>query len=216
VSRLKSSLPESLAASVKSAVAEWQTGGKMKRLWQRDASLWTGTDEANWLGWLDIVDEQIAQKDNLRKIADEVRGAGFKQVLLLGMGGSSLGPEVLQMTFGKLAGFPELHVLDSTDPAQVKAFENKIDIPKTVFIVSSKSGSTLEPNIFKQYFFALTKQAVGPDKAGSHFMAITDPGSKMQQVAEADHFRHIFYGLPSIGGRYSVLSNFGMVPAAVM
>jgi hypothetical protein len=120
------------------------------------------------------------------------------------------------MTFGRLAGFPQLHVLDSTDPAQVKTFENKIDIPKTVFIVSSKSGSTLEPHIFKQYFFALTKQAVGADKAGSHFIAITDPGSQMQQVAEADHFRHIFYGLPSIGGRYSVLSNFGMVPAAVM
>jgi len=216
VSRLKSSLPESLAASVKNAISEWQTGGKMKRLWQRDASLWTGTDEAHWLGWLDVVDRQIAQTDNLRKIADAVRGAGFKHVLLLGMGGSSLGPEVLQMTFGKPAGFPELHVLDSTDPAQVKTFENKIDIPKTVFIVSSKSGSTLEPNIFKQYFFALTKQAVGADKAGSHFIAITDPGSKMQQVAEADHFRHIFYGLPSIGGRYSVLSNFGMVPAAVM
>ncbi len=216
MSRLKSSLPESLAGSVKSAISEWPTGGKMKRLWQRDASLWTGTDEAHWRGWLDVVDQQIAQTDNLRKIADEVRGAGFKQVLLLGMGGSSLGPEVLQMTFGKLAGFRELHVLDSTDPAQVKTFENKIDIAKTVFIVSSKSGSTLEPNIFKQYFFELTKQAVGPDKAGSHFMAITDPGSKMQQVAEADHFRHIFYGSPSIGGRYAVLSNFGMVPAAVM
>jgi transaldolase/glucose-6-phosphate isomerase len=216
VSRLKSSLPESLAASVKSAISEWQTGGKMKRLWQRDASLWTGTDEAHWLGWLDVVDQQIAQLDNLRKIADEVRGTGFKHVLLLGMGGSSLGPEVLQMTLGKPAGFPELHVLDSTDPAQVKTFANKIDIPKTVFIVSSKSGSTLEPNIFKQYFFALTKQAVGADKAGGHFIAITDPGSKMQQVAEADQFRHIFYGLPSIGGRYSVLSNFGMVPAAVM
>jgi transaldolase/glucose-6-phosphate isomerase len=176
VSRLKSTLPESLAASVKSAISEWQTGGKMKRLWRRDASLWTGTDEAHWLGWLDVVDQQIAQREHLRKIADEVRGAGFKHVVLLGMGGSSLGPEVLRMTFGKLAGFPELHVLDSTDPAQVKVLENKIDIPKTAFIVSSKSGSTLEPNIFKQYFFALAKQAVGPNKAGSHFIAITDPG----------------------------------------
>src|SRR5260370_16927826 len=101
------------------------------------------------------------------------------------------------MILGKLAGLPELHVLDSTDPAEVKTFENKIDIPKTVFIVSSKSGSTLEPNIFKQYFFELTKQAVGPDKVGSHFMAITDPGSKMQQVAEPDHFRHIFYASSS-------------------
>ena len=120
------------------------------------------------------------------------------------------------MTFGRITHFPTLHVLDSTDPAQVKAFEHQIDIPKTLFIVSSKSGSTLEPNIFKQYFFERTKQAVGATKAGSHFIAITDPGSKMQQVAEADHFLHVFFGRPSIGGRYSALSNFGMVPAAVM
>jgi transaldolase / glucose-6-phosphate isomerase len=107
-------------------------------------------------------------------------------------------------------------VLDSTDPAQVKAFDDKIDIARALFIVSSKSGSTLEPNIFKQYFFERAKQAVGADKAGSHFIAITDPGSKMQQVAEGDRFRHIFFGRPSIGGRYSALSNFGMVPAAAM
>jgi hypothetical protein len=120
------------------------------------------------------------------------------------------------MTYGKIAGYPELHVLDSTDPAQIKSFEDRIDIKKTLFIVSSKSGSTLEPNIFKQYFFERVKQAIGADKAGSRFIAITDPGSKMQLVAEADRFRHIFFGLPSIGGRYSALSNFGMVPAAVM
>jgi transaldolase/glucose-6-phosphate isomerase len=122
----------------------------------------------------------------------------------------------LRMTFGKIAGYPDLHVLDSTDPAQVKAFEEKIDVARTLFIVSSKSGSTLEPNIFKQYFFELTKKAVGADRAGSHFMAITDPGSKMQKVAEGDQFRHIFFGRPSIGGRYSALSNFGMAPAAVI
>src|SRR5208283_4694783 len=146
----------------------------------------------------------------------EIWSAGFKDVLLLGMGGSSLCPEVLRMTFGKIAGFPDLHVLDSTDPAQVKAFENKVDIARTLFIVSSKSGSTLEPNIFKQYFFERTKQVVGITKAGSHFMAITDPGSKMQEVAEADRFLHVFFGRPSIGGRYSALSNFGMVPASVI
>lgn len=216
MSRLKSSLPESLAASVQTAVGEWQSGGKVQRLWQRDASLWTGADEANWLGWLDIAEDRLAHHVELRNLAKEVWSAGFKDILLLGMGGSSLCPEVLRMTFGKIAGYPELHVLDSTDPAQVKAFENKIDIAKTLFIVSSKSGGTLEPNIFKQYFFERTKQVVGADKAGSHFMAITDPGSKMQQVAEADSFRHIFFGRPSIGGRYSALSNFGMVPAAAI
>ena len=216
MSRLKSSLPETLAASVKTTVADWKAGSKMQRLWQRDATLWTGSDEASWLGWLDITEEQIAQHVVLRNLGKEIWSAGFKDVLLLGMGGSSLCPEVLRMTFGKIAGYPDLHVLDSTDPAQVKAFENKIDIARALFIVSSKSGSTLEPNIFKQYFFERTKQAVGADKAGSHFIAITDPKSKMQQVAEADRFRHIFFGRPSIGGRYSALSNFGMVPAAVL
>lgn len=216
MSRLKSSLPESLAASVKTAISNWQSSDKMKRLWARDAALWTGSDEADWLGWLDIVEEQSAHLAELRGLAKEVWSAGFKDALLLGMGGSSLCPEVLRMTFGKISGYPDLHVLDSTDPAQVKAFENKIDIARTLFIVSSKSGSTLEPNIFKQYFFELTKKAVGADKAGSHFMAITDPGSKMQKVAEADRFRHVFFGRPSIGGRYSALSNFGMVPAAVI
>jgi glucose-6-phosphate isomerase len=216
VSRLKTSLPESLAATVKTTIADWQSRGNMQRLWKRDATLWTGSDEGQWLGWLDIVDEQLTQQDQLQKIAKEVQQREFQHVLLLGMGGSSLCPEVLRMTFGRIAHFPTLHVLDSTDPGQVKAFEHQIDIPKTLFIVSSKSGSTLEPNIFKQYFFERTKQAVGVAKVGSHFMAITDPGSKMQQVAEGDHFLHVFFGRPSIGGRYSALSNFGMVPAAVM
>ena len=213
---LKTSLPETLATAVQAAVADWQSGGKMQRLWQRDATLWTGNDEANWLGWLDIVDEQIAQHDQLHKVAKEVQLRGFQHVLLLGMGGSSLCPEVLRTTFGRLTHFPNLHVLDSTDPAQVKAFEHLIDIPKTFFIVSSKSGSTLEPNIFKQYFFERTKQAVGIANVGSHFIAITDPGSKMEQVAETDHFLRVFFGRPSVGGRYSALSNFGMVPAAVI
>jgi transaldolase/glucose-6-phosphate isomerase len=216
VSGLKTSLPDALAAAVKATAADWQSGGKMQRLWQRDAKLWTGADEANWLGWLDIVEEQIAQQNQLQKVAKEVQARGFQHVLLLGMGGSSLCPEVLRMTFGRITHYPTLHVLDSTDPAQVKSFEHLIDIPKTLFIVSSKSGSTLEPNIFRQYFFERTKQAVGAVKVGSHFMAITDPGSKMQQVGEADRFLHIFFGRPSIGGRYSALSNFGMVPAAVM
>jgi glucose-6-phosphate isomerase len=216
LSRLKTSLPETLAAAVKTTVDDWQSGSKMQRLWQRDATLWTGDDEASWLGWLDITEEQIAHPIELRNLAKEVWSAGFKDILLLGMGGSSLCPEVLRMTFGKIAGYPDLHVLDSTDPGQVKAFEDKVDIARTLFIVSSKSGSTLEPNIFKQYFFERTKQAVGADNAGSHFIAITDPGSKMQQVAEADRFRHIFLGRSSIGGRYSALSQFGMVPAAAI
>ena len=216
VSKQTYKLPEALARLVGNNMDDWRGSGKVRRLWQRDASLWTGTDEANWLGWLGITEQQIANRENLRRLAEEVKREGFTDILLLGMGGSSLCPEVLEKTFGRFAGFPQLHVLDSTDPAQIKAFENEVDLAKTLFVVSSKSGTTLEPNIYKQYFFERVKQVVGAEKAGSHFIAITDPGSKMQQVAEADHFRHIFHGDPSIGGRYSALSNFGIVPAALM
>ena len=132
------------------------------------------------------------------------------------MGGSSLCPEVMKQIFGTISGFPELYVLDSTDPAQVKAYEEKVDLKNTLFIVSSKSGSTLETNIFKQYFFDRVAQIVGLKEAGKRFIAITDPGSRMQQVAESDGFRHIFFGWPNIGGRYSALSDFGLVPAAIM
>jgi transaldolase / glucose-6-phosphate isomerase len=208
--------PQDLAAAVKSNADDWRAAGKVQRLWQRDASLWTGSDEAKWMGWLGITDAQFAHIQDLDQIAADVKKAGFKHVLVLGMGGSSLCPEVLAKTFGKLENSPELLVLDSTDPAQVKAFESKIDVAKTLFIVSSKSGSTLEPNIFKQYFYEQVTKAVGTEKAGSHFLAVTDPGSQMQKVAEGDKFRHIFMGEPTIGGRYSALSNFGMVPAAVM
>jgi transaldolase/glucose-6-phosphate isomerase len=216
INRLSFTLPADLAATVKTTLEDWRVNNKMRRLWAHDASLWTGTDEAGWLGWLGVTDDQLVHIDHLKKVADEVKSAGFTHVALLGMGGSSLCPEVMRMTFGKVPGFPELHVLDSTDPAQIKAFESKLDLARTLFIVSSKSGGTLEPNIYKQYFYERVKQAVGEKEAGSRFMAITDPGSKMQQVAEADRFRHIFFGWPSIGGRYSALSDFGLVPAAVM
>ena len=209
-------LPEKLEALVKASLDDWKRNDKVRRLWQRDASVWTSSDEAQWLGWLDITEQQLAQIDLFKKVAADVKKAKFKHALLLGMGGSSLCPEVLRMTFGKIKGFPELHVLDSTDPAQIKAIEAKVDLKSTICIVSSKSGSTLEPNIYKQYFFERIAKKVGPKEVGNRFIAITDPGSKMQQVAEADKFRHIFFGVPSIGGRYSALSNFGMIPAAIM
>jgi transaldolase / glucose-6-phosphate isomerase len=209
-------LPGPLAGAVAASLEEWKKNNKVARLWQKDASLWSGTDESNWLGWLTITEEQLAHIDALKQIAEDVKKARFKHALLLGMGGSSLCPEVLRMTFGKIKGYPELHVLDSTDPAQIKAIEAKVDLKSTICIVSSKSGSTLEPNIYKQYFFERVKAKVGEKEAGNRFIAITDPGSKLQQVAEADRFRKIFMGVPSIGGRYSALSNFGMVPAAVM
>ena len=216
VNRLTYKLPKELKAAVEASLDDWKKNNKVARLWQKDASLWSNSDEASWLGWLTVTEEQLANVGSFKQLAAEVRKAKFKNVVLLGMGGSSLCPEVLRMTFGKVAGFPELHVLDSTDPVQIKALEKKLDLKKTLCIVSSKSGSTLEPNIFKQYFFARVKKAVGEKLVGSRFIAVTDPGSKMQQVAEADGFWKIFAGVPSIGGRYSALSNFGMVPAAAM
>ncbi len=216
VSRQASKLPTAIAGMVTTHVNDWRAEGKVRRLWERDPSLWTNSDEDKWLGWLTIADDQLAHSHELAAAAEDARSGGFSHILLLGMGGSSLCPEVLKMTFGKIPGYPELHVLDSTDPAQIRAMEEKVDIAKTLFLVSSKSGSTLEPNIFKQYFFERVKQAVGADKAGSRFIAISDPGSKMELVAQGDKFRHIFHGLPSIGGRYSALSDFGMVPAALM
>ena len=208
--------PAPLTQAVQTTLQDWQANNKMVRLWRGDASLWTGDDENKWLGWLTIVDEQLKSLKLLNDAATDAAKAGFTHALLLGMGGSSLCPEVLKMTYGRQPGHPGLHVLDSTDPAQIKSTENQVDLPRTLCIVSSKSGSTLEPNIFKQYFYDHMQQAVGRDKAGEHFIAITDPGSKMQQVAEDDHFRKIFFGVSSIGGRYSALSNFGMVPAAIM
>ena len=178
--------------------------------------MWTGSGEAKWLGWLGIVDQKQQRIATLGKLADDIRRQNVSHVVLLGMGGSSLGPEVFAETFGHQKGHPKLLVLDSTDPAQIRTVESTIDPTKTLFIVSSKSGSTLEPNILKQYFFECAKRAVGADQAGSRFIAVTDPGSKMQGIAERDRFRHIAYGLPSIGGRYSVLSDFGLVPAAAM
>ena len=153
LNRLTYKLPGRLAGAVAWSLEDWKKNNKVARLWQKDASLWSGTDESNWLGWLTITEEQMAHIEVLKQVAGDVKKARFKDALLLGMGGSSLCPEVLRMTFGKMKGFPELHVLDSTDPAQIKAIEAKVDLRRTLCIVSSKSGSTLEPNIYKQYFF---------------------------------------------------------------
>ncbi|MFQ6104346.1 MAG: bifunctional transaldolase/phosoglucose isomerase [Candidatus Glassbacteria bacterium] len=216
VNRLSFSLPEKLAAGVSDALDDWESGKKVRRLWARDSSLWTGGDERDWLGWLDVTEDQEAHSRHLIDIAGEMKGGEFSHAVLLGMGGSSLCPDVLGRTFGRIDGFPELHVLDSTDPDQIRSTEERIDLARTLFIVSSKSGTTLEPNILKDYFFERVGQILGSEAAGSRFIAITDPGSKLQQVAESDGFRHIYYGMPSIGGRYSALSDFGMVPAAIM
>jgi transaldolase/glucose-6-phosphate isomerase len=208
------SVSPDIAKAIEASLDEWKLSGKVRRMWARDASVWTRSDESKWLGWLGITEDQIARADHLRQLAQEVKNGQFTHVLLLGMGGSSLCPDVLRATFGKVEGYPELHVLDSTDPGQIQSIERQVDLSRTLFVVASKSGSTLEPNIFQQYFFDRARQALGRDP-GDRFIAITDPGSKMQEVAENLKFRHIFFGVPSIGGRYSALSDFGMVPAAM-
>lgn len=216
IDRQTANLPSALDSAVRERVEEWRAQDKVHRLWARDASLWTGTDEGQWLGWLGIANDQLADLDRLQRIAELAKSSGFEHALLLGMGGSSLGPDVLRATFGRQPGYPELHILDSTDPAQVRAIERAIDVERTLFIVSSKSGGTLEPNVFKDYFFERVQARVGHREAGRRFIAITDPGSKIQRIAEAEGFRRVFFGIPAIGGRYSVLSDFGLVPAAIM
>ncbi|MEO6811600.1 MAG: bifunctional transaldolase/phosoglucose isomerase [Isosphaeraceae bacterium] len=216
MSRMTTALGEAEAA-VQATLDDWQNEDKVRRLWEGDASLWSGQDEDQWLGWLNVVADQRTNLDALRTIAKDVAQAGFTHALLLGMGGSSLCPEVFKLTFGAIKGHPELFVLDSTVPAQVKTVEQTVDLAKTVFIVSSKSGGTTEPNVFRQFFQARAQEAIGPgEPAGKRFIAVTDPGTKMNKIALENGFRHIAFGVPTIGGRFSALSNFGMVPAAVM
>ncbi len=194
----------------------WRKEGRIRRLWAGDKTLWTGSDEDKWTGWLTIVDEELRETDALEAFGGRVRARGFTDIVLLGMGGSSLGPEVLSDAFGQIDGWPRFHMLDSTDPAQVKTVEDEVTLDRTLFIVQSKSGATLEPNIFTDFFLDRVASACGKDKAGSHFDVVTDPGSSMETRARDNGFAHIFYGVPSIGGRYSVLSKFGLVPAAAM
>jgi transaldolase/glucose-6-phosphate isomerase len=208
--------PAALGHEVLRASEQWSTARKVQRLWAKDAGLWTGGDEHRWLGWLDNVQRELEQVQLYRSFAGEVRARGFVDVLLCGMGGSSLCPDVLARTFGPQPGWPTLRVIDSTDPAQVDAAVRSCDLGRTLVIVSSKSGSTLEPNILHRYAYEQVEQAVGRGRAGAHFVAVTDPGSQLEQVAEQDGFWRVFHGVPSIGGRYSALSAFGLVPAAAM
>ena len=204
------SLPENVRAAVDENVRNLNASDMVSRIWAKDASVWTGADESKWLEWLNVVDRELADLEKYSEVAEYAKG--FRDVVVLGMGGSSLCPEVLAITFGK----KNFHILDSTVPAQIKTLEKKLDLSKTLFIVASKSGSTLEPNTFKQYFLERVSEAVGRENAGRNFIAVTDPGSKMQKVAEEDGFAKILFGEPQIGGRFSALSVFGMTAAAAM
>ncbi|KQP39592.1 bifunctional transaldolase/phosoglucose isomerase [Methylobacterium sp. Leaf106] len=206
-------LGDAIGAEAKKAVESWRASGSIRRLWAHDKTVWSNADEDQWLGWLRIVEDELARVSEYQAFAEDVRQTGFTDVIVLGMGGSSLGPEVLAETYGTRDGFPTLRILDSTDPDQVRAVESAVNLETTLFIVASKSGSTLEPNVFRDYFLGRMKALVG-ERAGAHFVAVTDPGSAMEAAAKADNFRRIFYGVKQIGGRYSVLSAFGLVPAA--
>jgi transaldolase/glucose-6-phosphate isomerase len=213
IDRQELSLDAQLKKRVDEIADQWRAHGNVRRLWQRDKSLWTNSDEDRWLGWLDSMDD--AEIAEYVAFASEIREENFKDAVLLGMGGSSLGPEVLAETFGQQNGWPRLRILDSTVPAQISQIEAELDLNKTLFIVSSKSGGTTEPNILTDYFFTKVAGKVGANLAGRQFIAITDPGSSLERRANEQHFRRIFHGVPSIGGRYSVLSPFGLVPAAI-
>lgn len=210
------SVPAGLQADLDAALGDGTAARTVQRVWNRDASLWTNAGEDRWLGWLDIVGQQLDRLEELGEFATEIRAEGWAHALVLGMGGSSLCPELLRTTWGSVAGWPTLHVLDSTDPAQVRRVEGALDPARTLFVVSSKSGGTLESDLFRRYFFERTASVVGRARAGRQFMAITDPGSPLEDVARRDGFRRVMAGVPSIGGRYSALSDFGIVPAALM
>ena len=202
-----------LQAALDDQCRRWDRDGLVGRLWRKDAAVWTGGDEARWLGWLDLPGAP-APAAALARFAAGVRADGFTDVLLLGMGGSSLGAEVIGEVVAPPAGAPALHVLDTTDPSHIARTASCIDLSRTLCIVSSKSGTTLEPALLAAHFQDRVRQAVGPARAGSHFVAITDPGSALEETAAAEGFRQVWSGRPDVGGRFSVLSSFGLVPAA--
>ncbi len=190
----------------------------VERIWARDHTVWKPepTEIANRLGWLDIANRMQDVLPRLSALADDLRSAGYRQAVLLGMGGSSLAPEVFRKTFGVRDGYLDLAILDSTDPAAILALESKLDLARTLFIVSTKSGNTPETLSFFKYFYNAVISSLGKEKAGEHFVAITDPGSKLVEIASRYSFRDIYLNDPNIGGRYSALSYFGLVPAALV
>ncbi len=207
---------EEITKAIAAKTTQFQASGTLRQIWASDPSVWTNQGEQNWTGWLDIIRHEQAQIGTLVRYAQTISAAGYSHVVLLGMGGSSLGPEVLASVFGKQPNHPEFLMLDSTDPAQIRALDAQLSLPTTHFIVSSKSGSTLEPNIMLAYYRARMIEAVGEAAWSQHFTAVTDPGSALEQHAKSQHFAHVMHGVPSIGGRYSVLSKFGLVPAAAL
>ena len=209
---ISSVIPDELEPAIVKRVEQAQAEDVVKRVWSKDESLWGGPgvpEIGNRLGWLTISEKMLEHADDLRGFVESVKADGFTDAALLGMGGSSLGPEVIRRSFGEIPGGLRLHVLDSTDPAAVLALERSVDLEHTLFIVSSKSGGTIETLSHMRYFL----ERSGGD--GSRFVAVTDPGSPLVDKANELGFRRVFENDPNIGGRYSVLSYFGIVPAAL-
>jgi len=206
--------------SYEAAAARLTAENVIARIWQKDATVWSASPEhakiiGNSLGWLTVPEKTLARADELEAFAEEIRQAGFTHAVVLGMGGSSLCPEVLRQSFGHQKGYPELLVLDSTVPAAVAHIESQIKLATTLFLVASKSGSTTEPQMFERYFFGRVSELKGT-KAGENFVAITDPNTLLEAQAREQGYRKTWVNWPDIGGRYSALSLFGMVPFAVM
>jgi transaldolase / glucose-6-phosphate isomerase len=210
---IHASIPADLEGPIAERVKRATADGVAKRVWSKDATLWgdEGTPEiADRLGWLTISESMLEAAPDLHAFAKECQDEGLTDAVLLGMGGSSLGPEVIRRSFGYIEGAMRLHVLDSTDPGAVAAVEDQVDLDKTLFLVSSKSGGTIETLSHFRYFFERTA------RNGRQFVAVTDPGSPLVKLANENGFRRVFENDPNIGGRYSVLSYFGLVPAALM
>jgi transaldolase/glucose-6-phosphate isomerase len=209
-------LPRELSLRLQQRLEDWRLHRRMERLWVRDPQLWTGDGEDHWLDWLDIVPAQLGRLADLHRVRHLTEGRYFRHAVLLGMGGSSLAPEMLSLIFDHREDHPELLVLDTTDPDQIRNVEARIDLTRSLFFIASKSGSTLEPSLLGEYFFARLSELIGEAQARDRFFAITDPGSPLEAYAGAQGFRKVFHGRGGIGGRYSALSDFGMVPAALL
>ncbi len=203
---------------VQPALNDLKKNDDIARIWQHDHTVWNSqpTEIVNRLGWLHCPENMVDNISEIVAFVEDVKSAGFTQMLLLGMGGSSLAPEVFRMTFGVKKGYLDLAVLDSTHPDVVLNFAGKLDPVKTLFVVSTKSGGTVETLSFFKYFYNWIKDALGTGRAGEHFVAITDPGSRLETMAQELVFRKVFLNDPNIGGRFSALSFFGLVPAALV
>ncbi len=217
--RVAVAAPGEANAAVDAALDELVKSEFLRKLWSHDPSPWSSDPHhvdiiKHALGWVEIAQQTHAQSGELRDFANAC-AKRFDHAVVLGMGGSSLAPDILRATFGRTPGFPELHVLDSTDPQQIKALDDRLDIAKSLFIVASKSGTTTEPDAFFRYFYQRVVQTVGAANAAEQFVAITDPGTALEHEAKSEKFFRVFTNDPNIGGRYSALSYFGMVPAAI-